>query len=873
MPPRPKSKRTASLPVVIKDQKQVATRPVMLLVLGPHRSGTSLTTRMLECLGAENSSQQMWTGIDNPKGFFEDAAVYSFNETVLLPHLQQTWSTVSLPDWSEISKAERSRLGLQALAILRKNYSASSPLSILKEPRINNTLPFWVSLLEHAGFDVRFVCTVRDPVSAARSLSQRNGFTLAHGSMIYLSAWLAVLPHLQERQVAFVQFDEIFASPAKVLTVAAQKLGLPLPADFDQRVHQFTSEHLDPSLRHGSLPREDVMLEPDLPPLVAELYRVLLDAAQSQNIRKTAKFVAYAERQVESIAPLLADYDAKQARLNSLQTESEAATAECTRLRSQLDVSAQQNHAALVAERDALAARLTSLESEHSSLATLHSSLVAERDDLVTRHQQLATALDQLQGQHSSLVAERESLRHDTAARQAVQNETQAKLATAEKALTEARAAREKTEADAKDTAEENELLLGQLHQVQEELEKYFLENRELKQQHDHVATGHASLVAERDDLATRYSSLVTSQESLVVERDDLETNLQSALQDNKELAENIATRFHELAILAKTIAERDAELQRVKQDASYRGTNGCLIEKVSFADAREHPPHNHLNINLHNLQAGDTQWDILRIRLVEHHGRPGLAIFEPALGVPPLKKWSLSGEEDKVPFYLLVPEDNNGRRLLDEAAGVDFSFLQFLVVTLEAELGKSSASPDLAVGRAANLQGWRQRATSLRQIFDRQSRAFFRHGKPRARHSPEEGMAKAVKVTVPDCYFDGRFFPIVEFTWKPQHSTLLFSAKDNPVPLFVGTEALCHWSAGSALEVCFEGNPKTTDSVHKIPSAESDARLAKAIAQKLPALLPGLPASLQRKARGLGRSLVGERRVTFRRPAKSSRS
>jgi hypothetical protein len=432
---------------------------------------------------------------------------------------------------------------------------------------------------------------------------------------------------------------------------------------------------------------------------------------------------------------------------------------------------------------------------------------------------------------------------------------------------------------------------------VQEELEKYFLENRALKQEsdqaqsiasqlealrsdHSDLVTRHTSLVthqealvADRDDLVTRHTSLVTSQEALVAERDGLEANLQSALQDNKALADNIAARFNELGILAKTIAEKDDTLQRVRQAASYRGANGCLIEKVSFADTREHPPHNHLNINLHHLQVGDTHWDTLRVRLVEHHGRPGLAIFEPASGGAPLKKWSHSGEESRVPFYLLVPEDNNGRRLLDEAAGADFHFLQFLVGTLEAELIKSSASPDLPAGRVATLQGWLQRATSLRQIFDRESRAFFRHGQPRTRLAPEEGMAKAVQVTLPDCYFDGRFFPIVAFTWKPEDSTLLFSAKDNPVPLFVGTEALRHWSAGSALEVCFEGNPKAADSVHKIPSAENDARLAKAIAQKLPGLLPALPASFQRKARALNRSFLGETKVTFRRPAKSSRS
>jgi hypothetical protein len=47
-----------------------APTPTMLLVLGMHRSGTSLVTRLLECLGAVNSINIMPGNRDNPKGFF-----------------------------------------------------------------------------------------------------------------------------------------------------------------------------------------------------------------------------------------------------------------------------------------------------------------------------------------------------------------------------------------------------------------------------------------------------------------------------------------------------------------------------------------------------------------------------------------------------------------------------------------------------------------------------------------------------------------------------------------------------------------------------------------------------------------------------------
>ena len=262
-------------------------RPVMVLVLGPHRSGTSVIARLIECLGARNSAHTIAGDANNPTGYFEDADINTFNDTVLLPRLGLQWHSIGFVDWSRLNKADRSRLGLQALAIVRRNYPATQPLSVLKEPRIGVLLPFWLSVLGHAGFDVRIVCAVRDPVSIARSLAARDNFSITHGGMLYVTSWLSILPHIEYLPVALAEFDMVFTQPGKVLRSIAEKLRLPLPADLDERLHEFTSSHLDPALRHSRLPPEDLALEPDLPPLAAHLHGALLSAARSQNIKKS----------------------------------------------------------------------------------------------------------------------------------------------------------------------------------------------------------------------------------------------------------------------------------------------------------------------------------------------------------------------------------------------------------------------------------------------------------------------------------------------------------------------------------------------------------------------------------------------------------
>jgi hypothetical protein len=291
------------------DSNSLALKPTMLLVLGMHRSGTSVTARLLECLGAQNSGLLMSPTEGNPHGYFEDQEIYAFNEGSLLPRLGRSWHSTGFVDWTSLSTADRGKYALQALEVLRKNYPLSNSLSVLKEPRIGILLPFWLSVFQHAGFNVKVVCAVRDPVSVIRSLSKREGLSLTHGGMLFVNYWLSILSYIQDLPVAFVQYDEIFANPAKSLRGVAQKLALPFPEDFEEQVHRFSSSFFDKNLRHSSLQRQDLALEADLPPLAIELYESLLAAAQAQNVKKTAKFVEHCQKWMSALQPGFLEFD------------------------------------------------------------------------------------------------------------------------------------------------------------------------------------------------------------------------------------------------------------------------------------------------------------------------------------------------------------------------------------------------------------------------------------------------------------------------------------------------------------------------------------------------------------------------------------
>jgi hypothetical protein len=337
--------------VASESSQASSSRPTMLLVLGMHRSGTSVTTRLLDCLGAVNSVSLMPNQADNPRGYFEDFDIYQFNETKLLPSLKNKWYSVGPVDWTQLSAHDRSKLELEALEILRANYTLSNPLSVLKEPRIGVLLPFWLPLLERAGYRVRIVCAVRDPLSVARSLARRDGLSISHSGALYVTYWLSILSNIQSQAVAFVQFNDIFNNASKSLDKVISKLGILPPDDYEKRLHDFSSSFIDESLRHNHFEIKDLFLETDLLPLAIELYESLVAAARDQSVKKTSQFIAEANNTLFEFTPILYHYD--HLYLESIKAnEMEADLKKLSELNSTLGAKCQQLECAL--ERESL---------------------------------------------------------------------------------------------------------------------------------------------------------------------------------------------------------------------------------------------------------------------------------------------------------------------------------------------------------------------------------------------------------------------------------------------------------------------------------------------------------------------------------------
>ena len=182
---------------------------MQLIVLGMHRSGTSVLGRLLNMMGAYFGPEGVSTGAnkENAKGFWERRDIRFLNDA-LLHAAGCDWHRVLRFDVSAIP--DKTLTNLRALASkIVLEMDAHRPWFI-KDPRLCVLLPFWRSVLEMP------VCihVVRHPDEVAASLGKRNGIPLEVGVALWEAYVRSALEASRDLPNAWVSHAELMADPA-----------------------------------------------------------------------------------------------------------------------------------------------------------------------------------------------------------------------------------------------------------------------------------------------------------------------------------------------------------------------------------------------------------------------------------------------------------------------------------------------------------------------------------------------------------------------------------------------------------------------------------------------------------------------------------
>ena len=230
----------------------------LIVVLGSHRSGTSLCAAALESLGADLRLPAHYTNDENPRGFFEHPDIVDFNES-LLSYLGGSWDNPLFYGPTAILDANLCEWRARAKRLFDSIYGDAA-VAAIKDPRLCQLFDFWKPVFLEAGYndrDIFIIHIFRDPIEVALSQQHRAqdnpvyyeiGGRLVEGAALWLSLTAQALAQTATLNSCFVAYLDLVTSPELVVKKIADFLGV-MP---DQRqLQHFCEDFVDSSLRRN----------------------------------------------------------------------------------------------------------------------------------------------------------------------------------------------------------------------------------------------------------------------------------------------------------------------------------------------------------------------------------------------------------------------------------------------------------------------------------------------------------------------------------------------------------------------------------------------------------------------------------------------
>lgn len=241
-----------------------------IIVLGIHRSGTSLIANLIEGMGVwfARENEAMEAKEDNPLGFWERQDIVDLNDRML--------KSVGL-NWYSLSE------GLQEIQITQLKEQFSQPILeiinkleehgvwMIKDPRLCLTWPVWQAFLNKP----KIVTIVRHPLAVARSLYKRDGMPVLVGLALWVRQMQALAHAASEQDAIHIVHEHFLQDPVKTSIRLTQDL-----ISYSPGLHQLTEEEIshrfDPRLVHQKEDNDElVKLAPDI--------QMLWEVAQNAN--------------------------------------------------------------------------------------------------------------------------------------------------------------------------------------------------------------------------------------------------------------------------------------------------------------------------------------------------------------------------------------------------------------------------------------------------------------------------------------------------------------------------------------------------------------------------------------------------------------
>ncbi len=244
---------------------------LLTVVLGMHRSGTSVVTRSLHVLGGDTGNNLMEPWIDNPKGYWEDKSIVDFNNEIL-DFLEMDWRHIRRLDESDIVCLGKAGFLARAQELINSRLE-TFPFFVVKDPRMAGLLKFWQRVFACGDYRTDFVLAIRNPHSVVQSLMRRNEMPSVQGVLLWLGHTLELLSESVGFTRVIVDYDRLLGNPEQELRRVADELSCEIKED---ELSVFMDTFVDLSLRHELIVSDNPDETDEMFCLANEIYQTLL---------------------------------------------------------------------------------------------------------------------------------------------------------------------------------------------------------------------------------------------------------------------------------------------------------------------------------------------------------------------------------------------------------------------------------------------------------------------------------------------------------------------------------------------------------------------------------------------------------------------
>ena len=267
----------------------VQRRPIVL-VLGMHRSGTSLCSHILSALGVDMADRIPGPGAtsphpSNPRGHWERWEIVEFHDRILNLFNRDylgRFHDFALPVawWADPRVAQIRR---EIVAFLQRRMGDGC--FGFKDPRAVRLMPVWHQIFNELKLAPKIVLCLRNPAQVSRSLHARDGLDPANGEYRWLVHMMDFYRYASNLDCCAVEYEEWFDNPAANIEKLRKFLDLPWQQS-EADLALLMSDLVDSAARHDDSGHREVRQ-----PLVRTLYKLAGQAGQDATARDQIAYI------------------------------------------------------------------------------------------------------------------------------------------------------------------------------------------------------------------------------------------------------------------------------------------------------------------------------------------------------------------------------------------------------------------------------------------------------------------------------------------------------------------------------------------------------------------------------------------------------